>query len=56
MRRLLILFLLHLHLRKPFSLLPEEMQLARSLQSLCVQKTPQTREAGIENPPTSERK
>jgi hypothetical protein len=55
MRRLLILFLLRLHLRKPLSLLPEEMQLARSVQSSCVQKMPQTREPGLENPPTSDR-
>ena len=37
------------------SLLPEEMQLARSLQSSCVQKMPQTREPGLENPPSSDR-
>jgi hypothetical protein len=55
MRRLLILLLLRLHLRKPLSLLPEEMQLARSLQSSCVLKMPQTREPGLENPPSSDR-
>jgi hypothetical protein len=55
MRRLLILFLLRLHLRKPLSLLPEELRLARSLQSSGVQKMPQTREPVFENLPSSDR-
>ena len=55
MRRLLILFLLHLDLRKPLSLLPEEIQLARSLQSSGVVKMQQTREPGLENLPSSDR-
>jgi hypothetical protein len=55
MRRLRILLLLRLHLRKPLSLLPDEMQLARSLQSSCVHKMPQTREPRLEHPPPSER-